>query len=122
MRDFQTRGKFARLLQSKPALVFLGLLLLVSVWNLIGFWRKMNETGENRERAEERVAELTENKMKLEANIESLESDRGIEEVLREDYGLSREGEGVIVIMEDQSEEVEEEPQGFFGWWKNLFK
>src|SRR3989338_2608644 len=108
MRDFQEKGKIRRLLESRPALFIFTLLILLSAWNLIGFWQKMDETGKNRRMAEEKAAELGASKKNLEFEIGRLESDRGIEEVLRENYGLAREGEGVIVVIEDRSAEGSE--------------
>jgi cell division protein FtsB len=123
MRDFQERGKIRRLLESRPILILLAGILLFSLWNVFGFWRKMSETEKNRQIAEEKATELEANKAHLESEIQKLESKRGVEEVLREDYGLSREGEGVIVIVEDQNKaDKEEDEKGFWAWWKNLFK
>lgn len=123
MRDFQKRGKLRRLLESKLVLAVLAGVLLFSMWNLAVFWRKMSETGRNKEIAGERVKELEANKESLEYEIERLQSDRGIEEVLREDYGLSREGEGVIIVVEDQNALKAQVPKdtGFWAWVKGIF-
>lgn len=123
MRDFQSKKRFNRILESRPVLLILFLGLVFSAWNLLGFWSKMNETAKNREFAEEKFNTLRLSKEKLESNLGSLETDRGVEEVLREDFGLAREGEGVIVILEDETTEAEKEPKrGFWGFWKGLFR
>lgn len=111
-------------MQSKPVLIFLVVLLLVSTWSLIRFSRKMAETEKNRNIALKKVSELREAKLKLEADIGKLGSERGVEEVLREDYGLVKEGEGMIIVVEDQSLGVEgkKERGGFFSLFRNLFR
>ena len=124
MRNFKGKRGLGDILESKPVLVFLSVLVLVSVWSLIGFWGRMAETQKNRKTAEEKVSELAQAKIKLEADIGKLESERGIEEVLREDYGLAKEGEGMIIVMEDPNlpETEKEKPGGFWNFFKNLFK
>jgi cell division protein FtsB len=123
MRNFEKKGKLMRILESQLVLVILAGALLFSLWSLVGFWQKMNETSKKRKMAEEKVLELKEGKEKLEIDIEKLQSDRGIEEILREDFGLAREGEGVIVVVEDQNKEAEKpESGGFWGFWRSLFQ
>jgi cell division protein FtsB len=122
MRDFQSKSRFKRFIESKLALSLISLLFVLSLWNLLGFWGKMNETSKNRKFAEEKVSALRESKMKLESNVSKLETDRGVEEVLRENFGLSREGEEVIVIVEDENiAPVPEEKKGFMKFWQGLF-
>lgn len=103
-------------------------LLLVAVLLLIagaaqGVW-KAYQTAQNsrvlRSQAEVRMYELTEREATLKADIAALKSDRGVEEALRETYGLGREGEGVVVIVESQSApppEKESWSERFFPWW-----
>ena len=124
MRNFREKRKFARALESKPFLILLGILIVFSLWSLFGFWQKLAETVKKREMASEKVSALKENKVKLEADISKLQSDRGIEQVLRENYGLSKEGEGVIVVVEDQNKNLESKNQkgGFWSFWQNWFQ
>lgn len=83
----------------------------------------MTETKKNRELAEERAKVLEESKKYLEARVGKLQTERGVEEVLREDFGLTREGEGVIIVVEEESAEDEpEQEKGFWGWVKGIFK
>lgn len=124
-RNLKENRRWVNLLQSKPVLVFLGILLLVSAWSIVGFLGKMEETKKNKKMAEEKVAELEQSKLKLEADINKLETDRGVEEVLREDFGMAKEGEGLIVVVdEDPSKQKTEDkmPGGFMSFFKNLFK
>lgn len=124
MRDFQQRGTLRRIAESKPALAVLAGIMIFSMWNLAVFWRKMNETEKNRELAAERATALEESKKHLEAQVGKLQTERGVEEVLREDFGLTREGEGVIIVVEDESEKkgLEDENKGFWGWVRGIFK
>jgi cell division protein FtsB len=68
------------------------------------------------------VQELRDRKEDLEGRIARLSTDRGMEEALRHRYGVAREGEGVIEIVEvapPPDEPLEE--GGIVGWFKRLF-
>lgn len=111
-------------MESRPVLIFLGFLMLLSVWSLLGFFGKMENTAKNKELAMEKVSELEKGKAKLAEDIQKLESERGIEGVLRENFGLAKEGEGLIVVVDEENPEKKEtkEKGGFFSFFRNLFK
>lgn len=110
-------------MQSRPALILLGLAALFFAWSVFGFLGKMEETKKSKEIAEHKVTEFEEKKQKLGADIEKLQTEEGIEENIREKFGLAREGEGVIIIVDDQKPESEEPKSGgFLNWLKSLFK
>ncbi|TSC77552.1 MAG: Uncharacterized protein G01um101424_346 [Parcubacteria group bacterium Gr01-1014_24] len=111
-------------MHSKPILVFLGIGVLVFAWGVIGFMGKMEITRENRKITENKVAELEKEKEKLSSDIAKLKTESGVEESIREKFGLAKEGEGLIVVVEDKSKKEAEESQsgGFLSFLKNLFK
>ncbi len=86
--------------------------------------RKMEITRENKKIAENKVAELQQKKEKLSSNIAKLKTDQGVEESIREKYGLAKEGEDVIVVVEDKNASVakESESGGFWSWFTSWFK
>lgn len=111
-------------MQSRPVLVFLGILVLIFAWSVFGFMGKMQITRENRKIAEEKLIELEKQKEKLLFDIAKLKTDEGVEESIRAKFGLVKEGEGVIVIIDDKNPPVaqEQESGGFFSFFTNLFK
>ena len=124
MRNFQQKQRFKNILHSKIILTFFGILVLFFAWGVIGFMGKMKVTRENRKIAENKVAELEREKEKLSSDIAKLKSPDGIEESIREKFGLAKEGEGLIVVVEDKKKvEAENEESGWFlSFIKNLFK
>jgi cell division protein FtsB len=125
MRKIQKRGAFGRFFQSKPVLVLLTLVLLVFVWNIFKLAGKMEETSKNRKMEEARIADLEKRKEKLTEDIQRLNTEQGKEEVIRENFSQAKEGEELIVIVEDQKKETAEkkaEPGGMMGFFQNLFK
>lgn len=124
MRNFQKRQNWKNIARSRPVLVFLAVLLLFFAYGVIGFMGKMELTRENRKIAENKVAQLEKEKARLSSDISKLNSQNGVEKSIREKFGLAKDGEGVIVILEDKNEiEVpKQESGGFFSFLKNLFK
>ncbi len=99
------------------ALVFVG---VRGVW---GVYKKERESRMLRAETEMQLAELKIREADLRRDMAALKSERGIEEVLREEYELAKEGEGVIVIV-DSTEPAPQEPEptrierlgSWFGW------
>ena len=124
MRNFKERRRLRNIMESRPVLGFLGILLLFSIWSVLGFFGKMESTAKNREIAKEKVLELEKGKAKLEEDIKKLESEKGVEGVLRENFGLAKAGEGLIIVVDEQNPAKPEakDKGGFFNFFRNLFK
>jgi cell division protein FtsB len=125
MRNLKQKGIWGNIIRSKPVLILLGILILFFAWSIFGFWNKMVETGKNREIAENKLLLLKEQKEKLSANIDSLNTAEGKEKFFRENFGLAKEGEGMVVIIEDQNlpqPKENEDVSSFFSFIKNWFK
>ncbi len=126
MRNFQgKKGRGANILESVPVLIILVALLLFFAWGVLRFIVKMRDTGKNKEIAQMKVAELAEAKEKLGGDIENLKTERGVEENIREKFGLAKEGEGLIVVVDDknaQNPEEEGDKNWFVRFLKNWFR
>ncbi|MBU0611853.1 hypothetical protein KKA39_01370 [Patescibacteria group bacterium] len=86
---------------------------------------KMQDTIKNRRIAENKALELQIEKENLLLDIANLNTSKGIEESIRDRFGLAKEGEEMIIIVEDKNlnENVENsEKKSFFPFLKNLFK
>ena len=125
MRNFQKGGKLKHIMQSKPFLIFLGVIILAFIYSMFGFIGKMEETSKNREIVEDKVLELEKSREKLDSDITKLKTEKGIEENIREKFGLAKEGENMILVVEDKN--LPEVPKntdsgGFFSWLKSLLQ
>lgn len=102
-------------------LIFCALLVVVlrGVW---GVYEKERESRALREEAEAELRDLRVREAELHADISSLSTERGMEEVLRERFEFGKENEGVVVIVEPPSSEPPprqtnlERVRGWF-WW-----
>jgi cell division protein FtsB len=124
MRNLQQKNGWRKILQSKPVLTVFGILILFFAYNILGFWNKMQETEKNKKTIEDKITVLEQQKEKLSSDIKSLNTDEGKEKLFRENFGLAKDGEDTIVIVEDKNPPVAPKPAstGFFGFLKNIFK
>jgi len=111
-------------MHSKPVLAFLGILLLVFAWSVLGLLRKMILTVENKKIAESKLIQLEQEKVQLSSDIDKLSTEKGKEETIREKFPVAKEGEGVVIIVDDKSTtEAPPKPSGgFFSFFTNWFK
>jgi cell division protein FtsB len=102
MKNFQDNS-FKRLMYSNIGLAFFGLVILFFAWNIIKFSGKTQETSKNKNLAEEKFLELQKEQVQLGSDINKLNTVKGTEENIREKFGLVKEDEGLIVIVDDQN-------------------
>jgi cell division protein FtsB len=118
MRDFQQKKRWRNVLESWPVLILLGIILLFFAWGVIGVLVRMQTTRENRKIAENRLNELQKKKEIFEYDVKKLASPNGIEESIREKFPVVKEGEGLIIVVDDKDKntETKEEEKGFFSF------
>ncbi|PIR69020.1 hypothetical protein COX93_00880 [Candidatus Nomurabacteria bacterium CG_4_10_14_0_2_um_filter_30_12] len=125
MRNFQKKGRFENIMQSKPFLIFFGVLILFFIFSMFGFMNKMEDTSKNRKIVEDKILELEKSKEKLNSEISKLKTEKGVEESIREKFGLAKEGENMILVVDEKNSLIEGKKtnsNGFFSFLKNLFK
>jgi cell division protein FtsB len=92
---------------------------------MIEFGIKLKNTEENRRVAEIKVDELKQKKENYLQKLSDLNTEKGIEEDIREKFSVAKEGEKVIVIV-DEEKEVEgntnDESFNIFSFFKKWIK
>jgi|SRR3990167_9217431 len=104
-------------------LVLLGLLALI-LFSVVGVWgayKKQQESRLLRKEAEMQLRDLSQRQEQLDADIASLETDRGKEQVLREQYALAARGEGLIVIVDTPPVAPTRATSSLVDWLKKTF-
>lgn len=127
MKNFQKKRGWQNIVQSKPFLIIFGFVLLIFSWNVFGLWSKMQETRRSKKIIENKVAALKQQKENLSSEINSLNTAEGKEKFFRENLGLAKEGEDMIVIVEDKNPPKTLKPNSsgflsFLFFWKNWLK
>jgi cell division protein FtsB len=104
-------------------LALLGL-IAISASGVWGVYKKERESAVLRAQVERERSDLVNRHAQLEADISRLNTDRGLEEALREQFSLAEEGERLIIIVEPSiSNDVAATStfrawlHGVFPWW-----
>lgn len=122
MLEFYEKRKLKRFLYSWPSIVVLLVILfflLSSVWDV---FKIENDTRAKRAERNSVLSELEERNGVLSAEVSRLKTDRGVEEEIRSKFEVSKKGEGVVVIIDKETEKEEvKERNGFFYRIINLF-
>ena len=125
MRNFQEKNKLKKFMQSKPVLVIFAIVVILFAWNIVNLTIKLRETYKNKNIEQQKISDLEARKAKLTGDIQKLSTDEGKEEVIRENFGMVKEGEDVVVIVDDKNVnegELKPEQGGIINFFKNLFK
>jgi hypothetical protein len=105
MRNFQAKNKQIPFYYSKPFLIFLFLIVLFFFWQMFVFLKKAQMTHKNKKLAEDKYMELMKKKEELSNSVEALHTAEGKESFVRENYGLVREGENIVILVTETKED-----------------
>lgn len=118
-----TRTQGARRAGEYLLAAFLVLLILILVWGVWGLAQKEERARKAVEDRKKELAILKERKEVFEANLAELSTDRGQEATLRQNHGVARPGEEVIIVVPPKEDELDphfpwyKRMLGFFGIW-----
>ena len=122
MLEFQEKRKIRNILYSKITLVILIGLLIVVGSATLNIYDKQKESEEFKLKVSEEFNKLEKRELELQASIEKLQTNRGIEEEIRERFGVILPDEEVIVVVEPREEEKDNQnfkkDQSF---WSKIF-
>ena len=106
MRNLQERKRIRQILYS-PVLSFALLIILAMVLNgVYGVYKKDQIASSNRIDADKKLASLKDRRDRLGGEIAKLNTDRGIEEELRNKFQITKKGEGVLILVDDTSANI----------------
>ncbi len=117
----RSRNDPVRLFGRRLILVGLAVLVVAVASGVWSAYHKQKESAALRTQAEAQLRDLSQRQTQLNSDIAKLETDRGKEEVLREQYALAAKGEGLIVILSPTTTEVQATSSAFAQWLHNTF-
>lgn len=123
MNEFKRKNKHS-FWQSPLVVVLLFMLLIFSAYKVIGLIQKEKETSKKKELVLEKIEFLRKREESLNTEIARFETEDGIEDAIREKYQVVKEGEKMVIIVDEEENypPVEEKSDhGFLGWLKNIF-
>ena len=123
MREYQRKKKIRRFLYSPLALcILIALIALIgkATWSV---YAKERESRKNLDRATEELAALEGRQKNLSAKIDRLKTPEGIEAEIREQFQVAKQGERMVVVVEDKTvPQVEEKKSSFVSKFFDFFR
>ena len=121
MNRFTPRRDPLRLFGKRILLVLLFVLVVVAVSGVWKAYRKEQESHALRQEAEVQLADLIQRKAQLEEDIAKLNTPRGMEEALREQYLLAKKGEKLIIIVDHPTPAPIQAASSLGEWFRRTF-
>jgi len=125
MAEFQKSRKLHGILFSRATLIVLSAFSAILIFGLFNIVPKAMSTSRNKDLIVGQLDSLKKQSDSLEGQIEKLKTNDGVEEKIREKFRVVKDGEGLVVIVDDQKPAEPEAPakQGiFWSFLKDLFK
>lgn len=121
MKEFKKRRQFKKKLYSKFVIILLILIIILLARGTWGVFQKSRQSKNKLEISQDRIIELNKRQEAIISKIEILKSDSGVEEEIRTKYDVAREGEHVIVIVQEDEELPEPKKEtGLKGLWRKM--
>ena len=125
MAEFKKNKKLKGILFSKVTLLVLFVFSVILIILLIDIIPKEISTRRNKQTVLDQLNSLKNQSLALGSQIEKLKTNDGLEEKIREKFRVVKEGERLIVIVDDQNSSngaPTSKTGGFWNFLKNLFK
>jgi cell division protein FtsB len=102
MHDFQKKKRIRKILYSPIVIVVLALIIIILVRGVWGVYMKANISMENLEKEKLELQKLSIRQENLASSIDYLKTDQGIENEIRTKFRAVKEGEKVVIIVDNQ--------------------
>jgi cell division protein FtsB len=101
MFDFHQKRKLRAILESR--ITWVVLLILTALMSVSAYdrYRIARDMAERRDVVERELDALYERKAELEKDVQYLNGERGIEAEMRRQFDVAKEGEQIVIIVED---------------------
>ncbi len=103
--------------------ILIGLAILFS-YSAIATYKKSKIAKQKTRQVESELQKLTDQEANLANSLNDMNTPFGVEESLREKFGIIKAGEKSVIVVEQElgeNEEKEKENKGFFGFIKDIF-
>lgn len=124
MATIRQRHDPVRLFGRRLVLFALFMLVIFGIWSVWGAWHKEEESAELKQESQAALSDLATQQTQLKGEIVKLESDRGREEALRDQYNMGKQGEDLIIIVDpatttpiESTSTILDRIEQAFSWW-----
>lgn len=102
MFSFQQKRQLRKVFTSRAIHIVLLMVCMATAWSAFGRYQIAHEMAEKRARAEKELVELEARKAALEERVNYITNERGIEAEMRRQFDIARDGEQVVIILDNQ--------------------
>ena len=124
MVDFRTRKRIRVILYSRVTVFFLFVVFVLSARGAWGMYKKASFAEKKRLEAEQELAALKDREAMLEEKIKRLKTPEGVEEAIREKFGLVHPGEEVVILVDEDEKKSENKGNSALDsvkrWWRSM--
>lgn len=122
MLEFESKRKLKKRIYSKLTLIILSLVFLFLATGTWDIYQKQREVKKDLSMTENKLNESLKQKEMIKEKIERLDTNVGLEEALRENYSLAKEGEKAIFLIDEEEPPLPPvEEKSFFGRITSFF-
>lgn len=121
MLEFQKKKQIRKIIYSPIILLILGIILVLLVRGAWGVYKKAQISSQNLEQERNELEKLATREKNLASSIDYLKTDQGIESEIRTKFRAVKEGEKVVVIVDDQASITPRTATTTHGFWYNMF-
>lgn len=116
--------KIKRSVYTKIVAIILFIIVVFSSIGVWGLYKKSQLAKEKRDEVKEELQLLVKRKESISEEILLLRTEHGVEERIRSDFGMVREGEEVVVLVDEIKNDkvAESEKQGIWKWLMSVFR
>lgn len=109
-----------RLMGRRLLLLALALLVVSAAWEVWSVYNKDKESAQLNAQSQAQLSDLQTRETKLQGDLANLQTERGMEAALRQQYAVGDQGEGLIVIVEPQKPAPVEATSSMMQWFKDV--
>jgi cell division protein FtsB len=121
MVNWKERRNPVRVFARRLGMLGLVILVIVAVGAVWGVYKKERESRILRTQAEAELADLRLREERLKEDIEKLQTDRGLEERLRDQYEVAKKGERLLIIVEPATPAPTRATSSVLQWFRDVF-
>ena len=120
MFDYQQKKKIRKVIYSKITLVILFIFIIILIKANYGIFKKERLSNENYNIVKDDFDSLKNRKSILESEIQRMKTEEGIEEEIRSKFDVSKPGEVVVNIIDDNKSTTTNNKDGKVGFWSKV--
>lgn len=98
--ELHEKQTFRRVCYSKPMIIVLFVVAFLLIRGTYGIYEKAAETTRDRDRMQAKLAELQAHQQVIANQVDTLQTDEGLERALRQKFGVARAGESIALIVD----------------------